>query len=64
MWREWMRSVWPRIMMISDVEGNKCRDRPRLGWMERVVRERNRSVELGRQNALDRRRWESSVRGE
>ena len=35
-------------VMISDVEGNRLKDRPRLGWMEKVkwaLRERNRSVE-------------------
>ena len=45
--------------MISDVEGNKCRGRPRLGWMgcvKRALGERGMSVEQGRQNALDGRR--------
>ena len=25
-----------KMVVISDVEGNRCRDRPRLGWMKRV----------------------------
>ena len=54
-------------VMNSDVEGNRCRGRPRLGWMGSVKRafgERGMSVEQGRQNALERRRWESIVRSE
>ena len=45
-------------VMISDVEGNRCRGRPRLGWMDGVKKalgERGMSVEQGGQNALDRR---------
>ena len=54
-------------VMISDVEGNRCRGRPRLGWMDGVrivLRERSMSVEQGRLNALGRRRWELTVRSE
>ena len=44
------------------VQGNRCRNRPWLGWMDGVKRalgKKGMSVEQGRQNALDRRRWES-----
>ena len=44
-----------KVVVISDVEGNRCRGRPRLGWMNGVrmaIRERGMSVEQGR---LDRR---------
>ena len=54
-------------VMISDVEGNRCRGRPRLGWMDgvkRALRKGGIPVEQGRMNALDRRRWESIVRSE
>ena len=40
-------------MMISDVEWNRCRGTPRLGWMDGVrmaFGERGMSVELGRLN--------------
>ena len=45
-------------VIISDVEGNCCRGRPRLGWMDGVKRaftERFMSMKQSRQNALDRR---------
>ena len=51
-------------VMISDVEGNKCWERPRLGWIYGVsmaLGERDMSVEQGRLNVLDRRRWELIV---
>ena len=54
-------------VIISDVEGNRCRGRPRLGWMDgvkRAFREGDMSVKQSRQNALDRRRRESIVRSE
>ena len=41
--------------------------RPRLGWMvgvKRALGERGMSIEQGRQNALDRKRWELIVRSE
>ena len=53
-----------KVVMISDVQGNKCRGRPRLGWMDGVkmtLGERSTSVEQGTLNALDRRRWELIV---
>ena len=53
--------------MISDVEGNRCRGRPRLGWMDGVkmaLGEKGMSVEQGRLNASDRRGWELIVRSE
>ena len=53
-------------MMIFDVEGNWCRGRPRLGCMDGVKRALGKGVCLsvgqGRQNALDRRRWELTGR--
>ena len=51
-------------VIISDVEGNRSRGRPRLVWMDDVKRalgERGMSVKQGRQNTFDRR-WESIVR--
>ena len=53
--------------MTSDVEGNRCRIRPRLGWMDGVrmaLGERGVSVEQSRLNALDRRKWELIMRSE
>ena len=53
--------------MISDVEGNRCRGRTRLGWMggiKRALGERNVSLEYGRQITLDKQKWESIVRSE
>ena len=50
-------------MMISDVEGNRCR--PMLGWMDGVrtaLGERVTSVEQGRLNVLQRKRWVMIVR--
>ena len=38
-------------VMISDVEGNRCRGRPMLGWMDgvkRTLRETGMSPEQGR----------------
>ena len=52
-------------VVISDVEVNRSRGRPRFGWMDGVriaLEERAMSVEQGRLNALDRRRWEFIVR--
>ena len=52
--------------MISNVEGNRCRGRPRVGWMDGVrmaLEEKSMSVEQGRLNVLDRR-WELIVRSE
>ena len=40
---------------LSDVEGNRWRGRPRLGWMDgvkRVLGEKGMSVEQGKINAL------------
>ena len=54
-------------MMNSDVEGHRCWGRSMLGWMagvKRALGERSMSVEQGRQNALDRRKWEMIVRSE
>ena len=54
-------------VMISDVERNRRRGRPRLGWLGSVRMasgERGMSVEQGGQNALDRRRRELIVRSE
>ena len=48
-------------MMNLVVEGNRCRDRVRLDWMDGVKRtlgERGMAVEQGRQNALSGR-WDS-----
>ena len=53
-------------MMNSDVKGNRCRGRPKLGWMDSVKRalgEKIISVEPGKQNELNRR-WELIVRSE
>ena len=53
--------------VISDVEGNRCRGRARLGWMNGVrmaLGERGMSVEQGILNLLDRRGWELIVRSE
>ena len=50
-------------IMISDAEGNRCRGRPRLGWMDGVrmtLGERGTPVEQGRLNVWDRR-WELIV---
>ena len=47
-------------VMIYDVERNRCRGRPRLRWMGGIrmaLGERGMSVEQGRLNVLDRRRW-------
>ena len=55
-----------KVVMISNVEGNMWRSRPRLGWMVGVrmaLGERGMSVEQCRLNALDRR-WESIVKNE
>ena len=52
-------------VMKSDVEGNRGRGRPNLGWMDGVrsaLRERGMSVEQGRQDVWDRRGWEMIVR--
>ena len=52
-------------VIISSVEGNRCRGRPRLGWMYGVrmaLGEKDMSVEQSRLNALDKRRWELIVR--
>ena len=52
---------------ISDFEGNRCRNRPGLGWMDGVrlaLEERGMSVEQDRLIALGRRRWELIVRSE
>ena len=46
-------------------EGNRCRGRARLGWVDDVriaLGGRGMSVEQDRLNALDRRRWELIVR--
>ena len=54
-------------VMISDVDGNRCRGRPRLGWVEGVrmiLGERGMSVEQGRLNTLDRRKWKFILRSE
>ena len=51
-------------VIISNIEGNWCRGRPRLGRMDGVrmaLGEKGMSVEQGRLNALDRR-WELTVR--
>ena len=56
-----------KVVMNSDVEENRCRDRLRFGWVDGIKRalgERGMSVEQSRQNALDRRRWESIVTNE
>ena len=53
-------------VMISDVEGNRCRCSPRLGLMDGVrmaLGKRDTSLEQGRLNTLDRR-WELIVRSE
>ena len=53
-------------VMISYVEGNRCRGTPKLEWMDGVrmaLGERSMSLEQGRLNALDRR-WELIVRSE
>ena len=52
-------------VMNSEVDGNRGRGRPRLGWIDgvrRALRERGMSVEQGKQNAWDRRGWELIVR--
>ena len=54
-------------VMISYVEGNRCRGRPRLRWMDGVrmaLEEKGMSVEQARRNALNRRRVELIVRSE
>ena len=54
-------------VMVFNVEGNRCWGRPRLGWMDGVRMasgKRTMSVEQGRLNVLDRRRWELIVRSE
>ena len=51
-------------MVNSDVDGNRCRGRLKLGWTDGVRRAlwgRGMSVEQGRQNVLKRRRWKSIV---
>ena len=53
-------------VMNADVEGNRGRGRPRLGWMDGVrkaLRARDMTVEQGRQSAVDRREWAAIVRG-
>ena len=53
-------------VMASNVEGNRCKGRPRLEWTDGVrmaLGERGMSVEQGRLNELDRK-WESTVRSE
>ena len=52
--------------MNADMDGNRTRNKPRLGWMEGVrkaLRARDMTVEQGRLNALSRREWEAIVRG-
>ena len=54
-------------LLVSNVEGNRCRGRSKLGRKDgakRVLGERGMSVEQGIQNALDKRRWESIVGSE
>ena len=54
-----------RVMNV-DVEGNRTRGRPRLGWIEGVrkaLRARDMTVEQGRQSALSGREWAAIVRG-
>ena len=51
-------------VMISNVEGNTCKGRPRLGWMDGVrmaLGKRGMSMEHGKLNTLDGRRWELIV---
>ena len=31
-----MITVWPEVLMISEVSGGLVRGRPRLGWMDGV----------------------------
>ena len=52
------------LLQRRDVEGNRCRSRPRLGMMDsvRMSLVRGMSVEQGRLNALNRTRWELIVR--
>ena len=52
---------------IANVEGNRCTDSPRLGWMDGIrmaLGERGMSVKQGRLNVLAWRRWELIVRSE
>ena len=54
-------------LIISDVEGNRCRGRPRLEWMDGVrmsLGERDMSVKQNRLITLSGRIWELIVRSE
>ena len=54
-------------VLISNVEGNGCRGRPKLRWMDGVrmtLGERGMLVVQGRLNVWDRRRCELIVRSE
>ena len=54
-------------VMNSDTEGNRCRSRPRLGWMDGArmkLVEKGMSRKQGRLKVLERRRWELIVRSE